>query len=127
MNKTTLLLKKTTLIGILFFLTPIYASAEAGKSIKPENIIFALFVLVLIFVNQVYLTITSIKKIMKPEVNSSILHYISFVISIILLIIYFPNKGSHEMHFFELFIIIPFLLGVISFFIAIFNWLKKKS
>ena len=119
--------KKSITLSFLILLTPFYSSAEAGKGISDGSIILALSALVVLVLNQVFLTITSFNKIMKPEVKSSILHYISFFISIIILFIYFPNKKSVSLPLFEAFITVPFILGIISFTIAIFNWVRKKN
>ncbi|MDB4088549.1 hypothetical protein N9544_02890 [Flavobacteriales bacterium] len=127
MNKTNFIIKTTTLIGILLFLNPFCASAEAGKGITDESIIIALSALVVLVINQVFLTITSFKKIMKPEVKSSILHFVSFVIAIIIFAIYIPNAGPGGLPLFKAFVTFPLILGIISFSITIFNWIKKKS
>jgi len=122
-----IILKKSLIIAFLIFLIPFYSSAEAGKGISDESIILALLALVIIIANQIYLIITSIKKIMNPKVNSSILHYISLIIGVIIMAIYIPNKGYNSPFLFEIFITVPFLLGVVSLSISIYNWVIKKK
>lgn len=120
------ILNKIILFGILFLLTPLIASAEAGKGITDEAIILAIIGIVILFVNQVYLTITSLKKIINPEKKSSILHYITIVSSVVIFAIYIPNKGYDSPFLFDVFIAVPFILGLISLSISIFYWIKKK-
>ncbi|MEN8928627.1 MAG: hypothetical protein ABF242_06280 [Flavobacteriales bacterium] len=126
MSKTLSVFNKIMLFGILFFLTPFFATAEAGKGITDEAIILALLGLVVILINQIYLLVTSMKKIMEPEKKSSIIHYISFVISIAIFVIYFPNRGDSGIPLFEAFVVGPFILGVCSFLISLFIFFKKK-
>ena len=128
MNKTSLFIKKIIPFGILFLLTPLCASAEAGKGITDESIILALSGFLVIVINQIFLIITSFKKIINPENKSSILHFISFAIAIIIASIFIPNAGSGELAFlFKAFVILPLVLGIISFLISVFNWVKKKN
>ena len=122
-----IILKNSLLSAFFIFLVPLYSSAEAGKGIKDEAIILAIAGLIVIFVNQIYLSISSIKKIMNREAKSSVLHYISFVISIAIVVTYFPNKSSGALPIFDAFIITPLILGIISFTITIYNWVKKKK
>jgi hypothetical protein len=125
MNKTSSTKKITTLLGILLLLTPFCASAEAGKGISDESIILALVAVVILVINQIFLTVTSLKKIMKPEAKSSILHYLSFVISIVIFSIYIPNAGTGGLPLFKGFVILPLVLGAISLLITLFNLVKK--
>lgn len=125
MYKTSLFIKKIIPFGILFLLTPLCASAEAGKGITDESIILALLGIVILFVNQIFLIVTSFKKIMNPQTKSSILHYISFVIAIIIAVIYIPNKGYNSPLLFDVCITVPFLLGIISLTLTVYNCIKK--
>jgi hypothetical protein len=125
MNKASYTLKTTTLLGIFLFLTSFCASAEAGKGISDESIILALVAVVILVINQIFLTVTSLKKIMKPEAKSSILHYLSFVISIVIFSIYIPNAGTGGLPLFKGFVILPLVLGAISLLITLFNLVKK--
>lgn len=126
MTKSLSIFNKIFLFGILFLLTPFFASAEAGKGITDEAIVFALLGLVVILINQIYLLATSIRKIMEPEKKPSILHYISFVISIVIFIVYFPNKGNSGVLLFEVFVVGPFTLGIFSLILSLFQVFKKK-
>jgi hypothetical protein len=127
MNKSNSTLNKITLSGILLFLSPFCGSAEAGKGISDESIILALFTIVMLVLNQVFLIISSLKKIMQPEGKSSILHYISFVLAIIIFALYIPNIKTGGLPIFTVFATLPMILGTISFMITLFYLMKKKG
>jgi hypothetical protein len=127
MTKSSPYLKKIIPIGILLYFAPTLAYAEAGKSITTEGVVLALSMLVLIGINQIYLIVTTFKKIVEPRVKSSILHYISLAISVIIFIVYYPYLDSNELYFLNLMVTFPFILAVISLSIDLFKWFAKRN
>ncbi len=111
-------------ILMVCILIPFFAKAEAGKGIDSFDLLFALFILVLIIVNQVYLTITSLKKIFNPRFKLSIFYYIAFVVSIVVFISSYIK--SIDLGSFGLILTLPCLLGFMSLFIEIIRLMRKK-
>ncbi|MFQ3336763.1 MAG: hypothetical protein ACI9E3_000771 [Flavobacteriales bacterium] len=119
MTKSSPYLKKIIPIGILLYFAPTLAYAEAGKSITTEGVVLALSMLDLI--------VTTFKKIVEPRVKSSILHYISLAISVIIFIVYYPYLDSNGLYFLNLMVTFPFILAVISLSIDLFKWFAKRN
>ena len=117
-------LKNKMSILMVCILIPFFAKAEAGKGIDSYDLLFALLILLLIIVNQVYLTILSIKKISNPNFRLSILYYLAFVVSIVVFISSYIK--SIDLVSFGLILTLPCLLGVMSLFIEIIRLMRKK-
>lgn len=118
MTKITRFSKKISILMVCN-LIPFFAKAEAGKSIDSYDLLLALLILALIIVNQVYLTIISLKKISHPHFKLSIFYYIAFLVSVVVFISsYFK---SIDLGSFGWVLILPCFLGVISLFIEFFR------